>query len=184
MITFVPCYGSASSVGEINTVPESRIGEANTASRDAFRLPERYQTKEGCLEEAWKLGAVESDLGRFHDGIIVMCRLVMALRRKSKTYDDWLLLCGIGSYKQEVLKSLVDKLRSAKHVLEASGFARETIESKIFDLWKSVFDEEAKEATESLQAIRSGVINDLFKPISGKPQHGPIRALPHILLTF
>ncbi|XP_010517194.1 PREDICTED: uncharacterized protein LOC104792689 [Camelina sativa] len=97
----------------------------------------------------------------------------MVLRRIDSSFDDRLLSPAIKKYKQEVLKKLEEKLRSAEDVSEAHGFARETLESNIFDLWKSLFDEEP-----TPRVVRTRILSDLFTPILGKPVHSEIHALP------
>ncbi|KAG2283297.1 hypothetical protein Bca52824_054517 [Brassica carinata] len=123
----------------------------------------------------WRL--ISTTWEDFFNGVMVMHRLVRILRRKGRSYDDRLLFSAIEKYKQ-VLKRLDDKLRSKKNVSEKNGFMRETIEPNIYDLWKSIFDEEAKETTYTLKEIRNSIISGIFDPISGKPIHRKIRALP------
>nr|VDC91242.1 unnamed protein product [Brassica rapa] len=123
----------------------------------------------------WRL--ISTTWEDFDNGVMVMHRLVRILRRKGRSYDDRLLFSAIEKYKQ-VLKRLDDKLRSKKNVSEKNGFMRETIEPNIYDLWKSIFDEEAKETTYTLKEIRNSIISGIFDPISGKPIHRKIRALP------
>ncbi|KAG7583173.1 hypothetical protein ISN44_As08g027010 [Arabidopsis suecica] len=55
-----------------------------------------------------------------------------------------------------VLKEVDETLRCAKDVLEANGFVRDAMESKILDLWKPLFDKETEEAW-SLNAVRLGI---------------------------
>ncbi|CAA7028953.1 unnamed protein product [Microthlaspi erraticum] len=74
---------------------------------------------------------------------------------------------------EEGLKKLGERLRCVKPVAEANGFARETMESSFLDLWKSVFDKEAKEATETLKAIEDGIFADLFLPILNQVAAAP-----------
>ncbi|CAA7034885.1 unnamed protein product [Microthlaspi erraticum] len=125
----------------------------------------------------WKF--VRTIWNDFVCGIVVLHRLVLVLRRKDCSFDDQLLSSAIAKCKQE-LKSLEDKLRSAKDVSEANGFAREVIESSVSHFWKSLFD--GREAT---RVIRKRVLRDLFEPISGKTWDTEIRALtlysPYIL---
>lgn len=61
-------------------------------------------------------------------------------------------------------------------VLEANGFARETIKPIIFYLWKSLFDEEA-----TSQEIRSMILADLFMPLLGKRVRSEPVCSPYIL---
>ncbi|KAG7587652.1 hypothetical protein ISN44_As07g000320 [Arabidopsis suecica] len=68
---------------------------------------------------------------------------------------------------------LEDKLRSAEDVSAANGFARET---NISDLWKSLFDEEAGEATH--EVIKDRILSELFQPILGESWHRGIQTLP------
>ncbi|KAG2301740.1 hypothetical protein Bca52824_030391 [Brassica carinata] len=125
----------------------------------------------------WRL--ISSAWEDFANGVMVMFRLVRVLRRKDWSYDDRLLFSAIEKYKQ-VLKRLDDKLRSKKNVSKKNGFMRETIEPNIYDLWKSIFDEEAKETTYTLKEIRNSIISGIFGPIAGKPIHRKIRALPSL----
>ena len=90
---------------------------------------------------------------------------------------DRLLFSAIEKFKQ-VLKRLDDKLRSKKNDSEKNGFMRETIEPNIYELWKSIFDEKAKETTHTLKEIRNRIISCIFDPIAGKPIHRKIRAMP------
>ncbi|CAA7031928.1 unnamed protein product [Microthlaspi erraticum] len=112
----------------------------------------------------------------FTDGIIILHRLVSVLRRKDCSFDDRLLSSAITKYKQQVLKKLEDKLRSAKHVSEGNGFARDTMESNISDLWKSLFEQEAGQATH--RVTRSRILSDLFQPILDESWHSDIPTLP------
>uniref|UniRef100_A0A1J3IME1 Uncharacterized protein n=1 Tax=Noccaea caerulescens TaxID=107243 RepID=A0A1J3IME1_NOCCA len=112
----------------------------------------------------------------FTDGIIILHRLVLVLRRKDCSFDDRLLSSAITKYKQQVLKKLEDKLRSAKHVSEANGFARDTMESNISDLWKSLFEQKAGQATH--QVTRSRILSDLFQPLLDESWHSEIPTLP------
>ncbi|CAE5962174.1 unnamed protein product [Arabidopsis arenosa] len=122
----------------------------------------------GLIRTTWEL---------FVDGIIVLHRLVLVLSRKDCSFDDRVLSSAFAKYKQ-VLKNLEVKLSSTKDVSEANGFVRETIESNIFDLWKSLFDEEAGEAAP--QVIRTRISTDLFTPLLCKPIHREMLALsPH-----
>ncbi|KFK33698.1 hypothetical protein AALP_AA5G048400 [Arabis alpina] len=93
----------------------------------------------------------------FADGIIVLHRLVMLLRRKDCSFDDRLLLSAIAKYKK-LLKNLEDKLRSSGK--DANGFARKAMESNIFSFWKSLFDEEA-----TPKARKNMIVNDMFNPL-------------------
>lgn len=102
-----------------------------------------------------------------------MHRFVLVLRRNdSSHFDDRLLSLAIAKYKQ-VLMKLEDKLRSAEDVSAANGFARET---NISDLWKSLFDEEAGEATH--EVIKDRILSELFQPILGESWHREIQTLP------
>lgn len=123
----------------------------------------------------WRL--ISTTWEDFSNGVKVMFRLVKVLRRKDWSFDDRLLFSAIEKYKQ-VLRRLDDKLRSKKNVSEKNGFMRETIEPNIYDLWKSIFDEKAKETTHTLKEIRNRIISGIFGPIAGKPIHRKIRALP------
>ncbi|XP_048630904.1 uncharacterized protein LOC125604749 [Brassica napus] len=115
-----------------------------------------YQNGEGKSAQ-WNL--IKTTWNDFVCGIIVLNRLVLVLRVKDCSYDDRLLLSAIAKYKQE-LKNLEGKLRSAKDVSEANGFARETIKSNIFPFWKSLFDEQGKEEIPTLEE-NSGILTDV-----------------------
>ncbi|EFH62599.1 hypothetical protein ARALYDRAFT_337930 [Arabidopsis lyrata subsp. lyrata] len=93
-------------------------------------------------------------------------------RNDSSHFDDRLLSLAIAKYKQ-VLMKLEDKLRSAEDVSAANGFARET---NISDLWKSLFDEEAGEATHKV--IKDRILSELFQPILGESWHSEIQTIP------
>ncbi|CAA7034166.1 unnamed protein product [Microthlaspi erraticum] len=65
---------------------------------------------------------------------------------------------------EKMVKKVEKKLGLVeKGVAEANGFDRDAIEPDVLGIWKSLFDVEAKEATETLQAIKNGVISDLFQ---------------------
>uniref|UniRef100_M4EK79 Uncharacterized protein n=1 Tax=Brassica campestris TaxID=3711 RepID=M4EK79_BRACM len=120
-----------------------------------------YQNGEGKSAQ-WNL--IKTTWNDFVCGIIVLNRLVLVLRVKDCSYDDRLLLSAIAKYKQE-LKNLEGKLRSAKDVSEANGFARETIKSNIFPFWKSLFDEQGRNfAKQELkdEVVRLGVELSLY----------------------
>ncbi|KAL0685129.1 hypothetical protein Bca4012_051977 [Brassica carinata] len=125
----------------------------------------------------WRL--ISTTWEDFANGVMVMFSLVRVLRRKDWSYDnhDRLLFSAIEKFKQ-VLKRLDDKLRSKKNDWEKNGFMRETIEPNIYELWKSIFDEKAKETTHTLKEIRNRIISCIFDPIAGKPIHRKIRAMP------
>lgn len=53
-------------------------------------------------------------------------------------------------------------MRRRKPVSEANGFRKEAIECTISGLWESLFDKEAKEATQTLKTIKNGILGDLF----------------------
>ncbi|VVB03157.1 unnamed protein product [Arabis nemorensis] len=129
-----------------------------------------------CESVQWEL--IRKD---FAEGILVFHRLESILRKKDCSFDDRLLSSAIAKYKQ-VLKKVEDKLRSAKHVSVANGFAREMVEPKIYGLWKSFFDEEEEAIPE---VIRTKILSDLFEPFLNKPKRGEILALslssPYIL---
>ncbi|VVB03727.1 unnamed protein product [Arabis nemorensis] len=129
--------------------------------------PKNGVYQDGGDSVQWEL--IRTTWKDFADGIIVLDRLDKEFRRKVSSFDDRQLLSAIQKYKLEVLKKLDDKLSSVKEVLEANGFARETIESIIFDLWKSLFDEDA-----TSQEIRSRILVDMFMPLKGKR----VQALP------
>lgn len=131
-----------------------------------------YQNGEGKSAQ-WNL--IKTTWNDFVCGIIVLNRLVLVLRVKDCSYDDRLLLSAIAKYKQE-LKNLEGKLRSAKDVSEANGFARETIKSNIFPFWKSLFDEQGKE--EIPREIKNRMLRELFKPIDGETWDIEIKSLP------
>ncbi|CAN7125875.1 unnamed protein product [Brassica rapa subsp. narinosa] len=131
-----------------------------------------YQNGEGKSAQ-WNL--IKTTWNDFVCGIIVLNRLVLVLRVKDCSYDDRLLLSAIAKYKQE-LKNLEGKLRSAKDVSEANGFARETIKSNIFPFWKSLFDEQGKE--EIPREIKNRMLRELFKPLDGETRDIEIKSLP------
>ncbi|EOA26579.1 hypothetical protein CARUB_v10022638mg [Capsella rubella] len=133
--------------------------------------PKNGVYQDGGNSVQWEL--VKNTWKDFLDGIVILDRLDMVLRRKDSSFDDRLLSSAIKNYKQDVLKKLEDKLRSAEDVSEAHGFVRETLVSNIVDLWKSLFDEEV-----TPKVVRSRILSDLFTPIWGKPVHSEIQALP------
>ncbi|XP_019089998.1 PREDICTED: uncharacterized protein LOC104737890 [Camelina sativa] len=114
----------------------------------------------------------------FTDGVIVLDRLVLLLRKKDCSFDDRLLSSAVENYKQQVLKKLEDKLLFAKDVSELNGFAREIVASNVSDLWKSLFDEEEEAGEPSPEVTRNRIISDLFQPILGDSCHCEITTLP------
>ncbi|WZZ40238.1 hypothetical protein YC2023_036497 [Brassica napus] len=66
---------------------------------------------------------------------------------------------------EEGVKKLVETLECVRSVSKAYGFARDAMETDILDMWKSLFDTEAKEARHTLRAIKQGIIHDLFLPL-------------------
>lgn len=133
--------------------------------------PKNGVYQDGCNSVQWEF--IRTTWNDFADGIIVLHRLDKVVRRKDSSFEDRLLSSAIEKYKQQVLKKLQDKLRSAKDVSEANGFAKETIEPNIFYLWKSLFDEEA-----TSKETRSRILSDLFAPLLGKPGRSEIVTLP------
>uniref|UniRef100_A0A1J3FTH4 Uncharacterized protein n=1 Tax=Noccaea caerulescens TaxID=107243 RepID=A0A1J3FTH4_NOCCA len=123
-----------------------------------------YKQDVGKNSFQWEL--IRTTWMDFTDGIIVLRRLVDLLGRKDASFDDRLLSSAIKQYKQQVLKKLEDKLRSAKDGVssEVNGFARETIASDISYLWKSLFDEEAGEAS-ATKVMETRIFRDLFQPL-------------------
>ncbi|KAG7554682.1 hypothetical protein ISN44_As11g008990 [Arabidopsis suecica] len=136
--------------------------------------PKNRACPDGGNSVQWEL--VRTTWKDFTDGIIILSRLVLRLRKKDCYFDDRLLSSAIAKYKQQVLKKLEDKLKSAKDVSELNGFERETVASNVSDLWKSLFDEEAGESTP--EVARSRILSDLFQPISGHSCHCEIPTLP------
>ncbi|XP_010491492.1 PREDICTED: uncharacterized protein LOC104769067 isoform X2 [Camelina sativa] len=114
----------------------------------------------------------------FTDGVIVLDRLVLLLRKNDCSFDDRLLSSAVDKYKQQVLKKLEDKLASAKDVSELNGFARETVASNISDLWKSLFDNEDAAGEPCPEVPRNRILTDLFQPIFEDSCHGEILSLP------
>ncbi|XP_010447862.1 PREDICTED: uncharacterized protein LOC104730398 [Camelina sativa] len=122
-----------------------------------------YSVQFGLIKTLWK---------DFAEGVMVLHRLVLLLRRKDCYFDDRLLSSALAKFKL-LLKTLQDKLRSAKHVSEANGFAREAIESNISFLWKSLFVDTADES------LSVTTLDDLFQPILvGKYRPSEIVRLP------
>lgn len=54
------------------------------------------------------------------------------------------------------------ELKPGKHVSEANGFVRDAMESRILELWKSIFDKEAKKVVKN-------EISDLFLSVRREP---------------
>ncbi|CAH2071615.1 unnamed protein product, partial [Thlaspi arvense] len=107
----------------------------------------------------------------FTEGIIVVHRLVMVLEEK----------ITLTTIKQKhAMKKVEDKLRSTKEVM-MDGFARETIESNVTDLWKSLFYEEAGEAAPKVKRIR--ILKDLCMPLLDDV-HSEMLALPPPSLPY
>lgn len=64
----------------------------------------------------------------------------------------------------KALKNIEKKLRRAKAVSKANGFARDAMESDVLVMWKSLFDK----PTEDLWTVklkRRGIVNDMFYPL-------------------
>ena len=64
----------------------------------------------------------------------------------------------------KALKNIEKKLRRAKAVSKANGFARDAMESDVLVMWKSLFDK----PTEDLWTVklkRLGILNDMFHPL-------------------
>lgn len=67
---------------------------------------------------------------------------------------------------EERVKKVWEKMGCVKAVSDANGFARDAMESDISELWRSLFEIEAKEATPTLETIKNEIIRDLFLPLS------------------
>ncbi|CAA7027582.1 unnamed protein product [Microthlaspi erraticum] len=83
---------------------------------------------------------------------------------RSLSYIDVYYSKLTGSYR----KGLLYAMFAEKGVAEANRFDRDAIETDVLEIWKSLFDVEAKEATPTLQAIKNGILSDLFQPIDDK----------------
>ncbi|EOA33382.1 hypothetical protein CARUB_v10020308mg [Capsella rubella] len=118
-----------------------------------------YQRNDG-KSVRWEL--IRTTWENFDSGIRDLDRLVLILRVKGSCFNGRELTSRI----EGALKKVDDTLRCAKAVSEANGFAREAMEPDIQDLWKSLFDKEAK------QVINHAVLVDLFLPLC-------IEAVPH-----
>ncbi|CAH8342613.1 unnamed protein product [Eruca vesicaria subsp. sativa] len=118
---------------------------------------------------------IKTTLNDFVCGIIVLLRLVVSVLRVKDncSFHDRLLSSAIAKYKQE-LKNLEDKLRPAKDVSEANGFARETIKSNIFQFWKSLFEAHMEITRETENRMR----RELFRGIDGETWDVEIMSLP------
>ncbi|CAH8261638.1 unnamed protein product [Arabidopsis lyrata] len=141
--------------------------------------PKNAVYKDGSKSVQFQL--IKTTWKDFSDGVIVLHRLVKVLGRKDWSFDDRLSSSTIEKCKQ-VLKRVDDELRSAKPVSESNGFTREIIESKISDLWVSLFDEEVVDlwksslfdeeaGQEPAKVIKIRVLRDLFQPIMGNSWH-------------
>ncbi|KAG7584632.1 hypothetical protein ISN45_Aa02g000330 [Arabidopsis thaliana x Arabidopsis arenosa] len=97
----------------------------------------------------------------FADGIEGLEDLVLTLRGEGSCVEGTRFKSSI----REALRKVEEKLRSVKAVSEANGFAREAMEPNILDMWKSVLDKEAKEATQTLKVINNRILSDLFLPL-------------------
>ncbi|CAA7053833.1 unnamed protein product [Microthlaspi erraticum] len=137
--------------------------------------PKKRVCQDGGNSVQWEL--IRTSWKDFTEGVIVLHRLVYILRRRDIIFDDRLLSSAIAKYKQ-VLKKLEDKLRSAKDVSEANGFARETIESNISHMWMSLFDEEADQGKATTEEMRNMILSDVFQPVLGKSWHSLIPTPP------
>lgn len=124
--------------------------------------PKRRAYKQDVGKNSFQWELIRTTWMGFTDGTIVLRRLVDLLGRKDASFDDRLLSSAIKQYKQQVLKKLEDKLRSAKGGV--NGFARETIASDISYLWKSLFDEEAGEAS-ATKVMETRIFRDVFQPL-------------------
>ncbi|CAL9221096.1 unnamed protein product [Arabidopsis halleri] len=106
----------------------------------------------------WRL--IWTTLESFGTGIRDLDLLVSILRSGVSYLDAREYTSSI----EAALKEVDETLRCAKDVLEANGFARDAMESKILDLWKPLFDKETEESW-SLSAMRLGIFSDLFHPL-------------------
>ncbi|CAH2048189.1 unnamed protein product [Thlaspi arvense] len=98
----------------------------------------------------------------FEDGFTYLDLVVLILRGEE---ENCLYRREFTSSIEEEVKSLEEKLRSVKAVSEANGFKREAIKCSISEMWKSLFDKEAKEASQTLRVIKNGILRDLFLPL-------------------
>lgn len=92
----------------------------------------------------------------FTDGIIILNRRVL-LRRKYCFFDDRLLSNAIEKYKQQVLKMIEDKLKSAKDVSEANGLSLTFWTCGSLSLTKKL--------------AKNMILSDVFQPILGELCH-------------
>ncbi|EOA35174.1 hypothetical protein CARUB_v10020319mg [Capsella rubella] len=120
--------------------------------------PMNGELRNGGESVQWRL--ITTTWSNFVDGIRDLDRLVLMLRGEHSGVHYQSFKSSVG----DSLKEVDDKLRVVKAVSEANGFAREAMESNILDLWKSVFDKEAKEATQTIKVIRLEMLRDLFLP--------------------
>ncbi|CAH2072450.1 unnamed protein product [Thlaspi arvense] len=102
-----------------------------------------------------QVGLIWLTHGNFAHGFVFLNRLVHVLRSGGTCDREFTSLV------KEEVKKVEEKLGCAKSVSEANGFAWNDMESDILDIWKSLCDTEAKEATPTLKTIKT----DLFLPI-------------------
>uniref|UniRef100_A0A1J3F3T8 Uncharacterized protein n=2 Tax=Noccaea caerulescens TaxID=107243 RepID=A0A1J3F3T8_NOCCA len=111
-----------------------------------------------------KLRLAGTTLHYFEFGVPSLDLLVMSLRGEGSFLDGRVRTSMV----EEKVKKIEEKLRRGKAVSEANGFRKEAIECTISGLWESLFDKEAKEATQTLKTIKNGILGDLFLPLQNE----------------
>lgn len=110
----------------------------------------------------WEL--IRTTMKDFAAGIRDLDHLVSILRGEGGFSDGREFTSRI----EEALKRIDDKLRCTKKNSEENGFAREVMESNILELWKSLFDKDAKEAWKPRVMRRIVSLTDMYKPLLEK----------------
>ncbi|CAA7054322.1 unnamed protein product [Microthlaspi erraticum] len=117
-----------------------------------------YRT-DGEESVQWRL--INGTWKSFETGIRDVDKLVMNLRDREYglTLKGREYTCRI----EHALKKVAEELNPGKHVSEANGFVREAMESRILELWKSIFDKDAK------KVVKIEMFGDLFLSVCTEP---------------
>ncbi|CAN7138139.1 unnamed protein product [Brassica rapa subsp. narinosa] len=118
--------------------------------------------------------AVEKDMSQPHDSPVIerllrVFHYVYFYLKHIKPKNGGVFRDGGTSFTptsiDKALKNIEKKLRHAKAVSKANGFARDAMESDVLVMWKSLFDK----PTEDLWTVklkRLGILNDMFHPLN------------------
>ncbi|ESQ28990.1 hypothetical protein EUTSA_v10023974mg, partial [Eutrema salsugineum] len=102
----------------------------------------------------WEL--IRTSLENFGTGIRYLHELITIL-----TVGGFLDGREFTTHIEDALKKVEEKLRCAKDVSEANGFAREAMKSNIWDLWKSLFDTKTEQGW-TQKVMRDEILYKMF----------------------